>query len=355
MLFLLVCGCPAAPSEVELTIALGAEQVEVQATLRDVRLWTQDPAEALRAFQEVRAPDAPLASKLLRQYPWMPRLQRWEWQVRGEALDLALTGAMPRSEFDTCVARTPEQRTAPEEASSPCRGFPLWRQGDEYRSILDAEPPGLSGPDWIALGATRWPIREQRLQTRVRLASKWLPASSGPALPSFELNAREPEAVSSYVALVERLHRAFIAGDTPACKALQAEAARVLPPRIESLFQAQLRRERLWLIEALVRSQGLQPVKTLPKPLDRRQWVGPVEPEYVPALLPRQRPPEVLLLKLARLSDQAAVRFAGNEETGDRDFTSALDESELQVLCGELSQKAASWRRPCKHLLDTRP
>jgi len=355
VLFLLLCGCPAGPSEVELTIALGADQVEVQATLRDVRLWTQDPAEALRAFHEVSAPEAPLAARLLREYPWMPRLQRWEWKVRGEALDLALTGSMPRSQFEACVAMPPEQRTGTAEEASSCLGFPLWRSGDEYRSILETPPQSLEGPEWIALGATRWPIREQRIQARVRLGSKWLPASRGSALPAFELQAREPEAVSSYLALVERLGRAFSEGDTPACKAIQAEAARVLPPVVLALFQAQVRRERLWLIEALVRSHGLLPVKFLPKPLDRRQYVSTPEPEYAPPLLPRQRPPEVLLLRLARLQDQAAVRFAGNEETGDRDFSSGLDEPELQVLCGELSRKAATWRRPCKHLLDTRP
>src|SRR5688572_27885486 len=49
----LLCGCLVVPSEIELTVELGADQVEVQASLRDIQLWTEDPVEALRIFHNV--------------------------------------------------------------------------------------------------------------------------------------------------------------------------------------------------------------------------------------------------------------------------------------------------------------
>jgi hypothetical protein len=231
----------------------------------------------------------------------------------------------------------------------------MWRSGEEYRSILETPPRSSGELEWIPLGPTRWPVRAERIQARVRIPRRWLPLSEGSALPSFEWQAREPEAIAAYVALVERLHRAFVEGDTRACKALHAEATSALPSSLLVLFEAQMRRERLWLIETLLRRHELPPVLSLPRPMDRRTLFSPPEPEYAPRLLPRQRPPELLLLKLARLHDRTTVRFMGNGETDSRDFISWMDESALQLLCAELPRKTPSWRQPCQHLVDTRP
>lgn len=354
LLLLLVCGCPAAPNEVELTVALGAEQVEVQATLRDVQVWTRDPAEALLAFHEVHAPEMPSVARMLHTFAWMPQLQRWEWRVREGALDLFLVGSMSRARFETCLEMPLEERKRGGEKGSACEGFPLWRSGTEYRAIPEVELDMASKREVVMLGATHWPLQAQRLETRFRPGAQWLTYSRGSALPSFEQEERSSEAVSAYVSLVGRQREAFRQGDTAKCKALQTEAEQALPVQLRALFAHQRRRERLWLLEALLSRHGLAVVKPLPQPLD--SLLSSLKgTDYAAALIPRQRPSELLLLRLARLHDQAAVRFGVNWETGSEDFSASLDETELQQLCGELRRKAPEWKRPCAHLMETRP
>jgi hypothetical protein len=343
------------PREIELTVEPGTEQVEVQATLRDIQLWTEDPVEALRIFHNVHTPDAPQAAELLGHFPWRPQLSRWEWQVRGQALDLVIRGSMPRSRFDACVAMPLEQRGASSTGRSPCYAFPLRLAGEEeYRPAVEASPKGLGTPPWKLLGETRWPARERRIQARVQVdLERFFPPMRQSALPTFQLHASDPEGAAAYMSLVQRYGTAFREGDTPACQALQAEAERALPARLLVLFHAQIRRERLWLLEAFTRLHGLLPVKSVLKPVELR--FGASEQEYAPSLLPRKRPPELSLLRIARLHDQAAVRFGVDWETGQRDFSSWMNEPDLQVLCGELIRKAPAYRQLCKHLLDTRP
>ena len=354
LLLPLLCRCLAVPSEIELTVELGADQVEVQASLRDIQLWTEDPVEALRIFHGVHAPEAARASEMLGHFPWRPQLSRWEWQVRGQALDLVIGGSMPRSQFDACVAMPLEQRGTSSAGRSPCHGFPLRLMEGAYRPAEEASPKGLGTPPWKLLGQTRWPARERRLQARVQVdVEGFFPPMRQSALPAFQLHASDPEAAASYTSLVQRYGAAFREGDTPACQTLQSEAERTLPARLLLLFHAQLRRERLWLLEAFMRQHGLLPVKSVPRPVELR--FGNMEQEYAPSLLPRKPPPETGLLRLARLHDQAAVRFGVDWETGRRDFSSWMNESDLQVLCSELIRKAPAHRRLCKHLLDTRP
>jgi hypothetical protein len=81
-------------------------------------------------------------------------------------------------------------------------------------------------------------------------------------------------------------------------------------------------------------------------------WID--EPEFAAPLLPRQRPPELLLLKLVRLYEAAVVPFGVSWENGDKNFSVSLREDELGALCQELIRRAPAYRRPCKHLLDTR-
>lgn len=354
VLALLICGCPAAPREVELVVNLGLEDVEVQATLRDIQVWTQEPAEALLAVHQIAGPEAPFAASLLRQYAWLPRLQKWEWHVRGDALDLTLLGSMPRSRFDACAALPPKARPDTPPGSSPCAGFPLWKSGEEYHSILDMNHQDPAAADWTPAPrvATRWPVRADRLETRVLLGSRWFRPSSSSALPPYQLQTRAPEVVASYAALIERQRLAFRAGNTADSKAIQAEATKTLSPEVLSLFQAQTRRERLGLIQAMLRRHGIRPAKLLRRPLDQQfDDAGPED--YAPSLIPLKPPPEVLLLRLARIHDQAAVRFGVDWETGTRDFSSWLDESALRGVCEDLSRKASGWRRPCKHLMHT--
>lgn len=71
-------------------------------------------------------------------------------------------------------------------------------------------------------------------------------------------------------------------------------------------------------------------------------------------LLPRQQPPEVLLLKLVRLHDTAAVNFGPDWATGRKEFSLRVNEDHLESLCTQLSRKAPAWRRVCRHLVGTR-
>lgn len=198
-----------------------------------------------------------------------------------------------------------------------------------------------------------WPLDAKRLQVRVLVgkAPGALTPSQGSALPYFRWEAEAPEAVAAYGELVGRLRRDFAAGKTQDCKALQAEADRILPSRLRPLFREQVERERLGLMEALVTQHGLRPVRPLPRPLER-VLARPTE-GFAPALLPSQRPPEVLLLRLARLYDFASVPFGLDTGTGRESFSVSLSESEFQDLCKELGRRAPAWRRPCQHLTDT--
>ncbi|WP_375758600.1 hypothetical protein [Corallococcus exercitus] len=352
-ILLFLCGCPAGPREVELTLTLGAEQVEVQALLRDVQVWTRDPAEGLLAFQQVQRPEAPFAAELLRRYAWLPRLQRWEWRVREEALDLGLVGSMPRADFDTCLAMPVEERTRGPAGTRRCEGFPLVRSGEAYQVAPGLEPSRSREPAPVVITPMRWPLDTRKLQARVLVdkAGGVLAPSQGSALPFFRLEADAPEGVAAYGELVGRLRRDFTAGKTQDCKALQSEADRRLPPRVRSLFREQVERERLGLMEALLTQQGLRPVRALPKPPER-VLTRPAD-VYAPALLPSQRPPEVLLLRLARLYDFASVPFGVDAGDGREPFSVSLGASGLQDLCKELGRRAPAWRRPCQHLTDT--
>jgi hypothetical protein len=246
------------------------------------------------------------------------------------------------------VALSEQQRADASEHPAPCTGFPLWRSGDEYRSILEPRDQEYGEPDWTALGPTRWPLRERRLQTRFRL--KEITSMRGSALPSFQLHSDDPEAVASYVALIERYGTAFRAGDTPACKAIRLEAMRILPPRIFTMFEERVLRERLWLIDAVGTAHMLPPVNSLPTP----QEYALDPPKYASLLLPLQAPPELMLLKLVRLHDQAVAHFGLDWTSGRKKFSLQVDETKLEGLCGELARKAPAYRRLCQHLVGTR-
>jgi len=125
---------------------------------------------------------------------------------------------MPRSQFEECVATPPKQRADAPAGGSACAGFPLWRSGEEYVSLLDSSVRASGVPEGMAQGATRWPIRERRLQTRVHLRTETLSPMRGSALPSFQMQARDPEAASAYVEFIQRYGTAFVAGDSAACK-----------------------------------------------------------------------------------------------------------------------------------------
>lgn len=109
-LLLLLAGCIAAPREVETTLELGAQKVEIDVKVKDIRAIGADDLRQLDTFATFAKWDKDWISEM----PWAPTPAKFEYVANGARLDLALHGSMPRAEFDRCAG-----------ADGGCPSFPV--------------------------------------------------------------------------------------------------------------------------------------------------------------------------------------------------------------------------------------
>lgn len=92
-------GCVAAPRDIEATLELGAQKVEIDVRLRDIRTVHADDLTQLQLFAQFSKWDPNWISDV----PWAPTPTRFEYIGDGGTLDLRMRGSMSRADFDNCA------------------------------------------------------------------------------------------------------------------------------------------------------------------------------------------------------------------------------------------------------------
>ena len=173
----LVVGCLAAPREVETTIDLGPQKVEIDVRLKDIRTSAGNDLNQLRTFGGFVRWDP----KWVEDTPWAPAPTRFEYLADAGRLDLAMHGTMSRADFDTCARAASD--------AGVCNDFPvgLGMAGYSVRpEILNAKSLIIDPK-----AKSTWPADAGRLAYSVILSPKEeLFIKNGPSLQrGFELYA----------------------------------------------------------------------------------------------------------------------------------------------------------------------
>lgn len=233
---LLTLGCLAAPREVETTLELGAQKVEITVRLKDIRTSAPDELNQLRVFNEFSTWDPAWINEL----PWAPAATRFEYASDGGSLELLMHASMTRADFDKCAR-------APADAGL-CVDFPveLGKAGYAVRPEVLALKSLVIDPRQKA----SWPADAGRIGYRVGLsASEEQFIDVGPSLArGFAIHRSAPAVASQTMKKIEASEQVFLQGSLADwTKELSALDACTEQPWC-ALRQEAARREQLRLV-----------------------------------------------------------------------------------------------------------
>ena len=198
----LAVGCLAAPREVETTIDLGPQKVEIDVRLRDIRTEASDDLTQLRVFNEF----ARWNPEWINELPWAPTPTRFEYLRDADAgrLDLAMHGSMSRADFDKCARAAFD--------AGVCEDFPLALGKSGY----SVRPEILSNQGLRVDPKARasWPADAGRIGYRVGLSGRDDPfINVGPSLQrGFALHQSSPASAAETLKKIEASEALFVSG-----------------------------------------------------------------------------------------------------------------------------------------------
>gem|GEM_PF-2925728 len=323
LVFSSLMGCPAAPREVEAIVELGAQRVEIDVRLRDIRTPHADDLTQLQLFEQFSKWDPNWISDV----PWAPTPTRFEYIGDGGTLDLRMHGSMSRADFDKC-ARAPLD-------SGVCEKFPL-----ELGKAGYAVRPELVRELRIDPKArAAWPADAGRISYRFGTNEKFLDdgASLVGGFTTFQVS---PTAAVDAVKKIAANDTVFLDGTVAEwTKALAAIDACTSEPWCALQADA-AGRDQLRLVEAYLRtkaepSEGLEGAP--PRHLDFfRDSVAPLVPKIGFA------PIDDLRLRLAY--DAQLRRFRERGSTGNASWArvcrpDSMKQPALKDFCARLGVK----------------
>ncbi len=245
-------GCLAAPREVETTIDLGAQRVEIDVRLRDIRTSGFDELTQLRVLNEVGRWDPQWINDL----PWAPTPNRFEFLSDAGRLDLAMHASMTRAEFDRCARSGSD--------AGICDDFPI----ELGKSGYFVRPQLLSARSLIIdpKAKASWPADAGRISYRVGLSALEDPfIDSGPSLQrGFELHQSAPELAAQTLKKIEASEELFVRGSVSDwLKEVAALEGCIEQPWCR-LRQEAVRREQMRLVHSYLRTrpeagEGIRP------------------------------------------------------------------------------------------------
>jgi hypothetical protein len=241
--WVLALGCVAAPREVETTIDLGPQKVELDVRLKDIRTSGSRDLAQLRIFSEF----ATWKADWISDFPWAPTPSRFEYLSDGGQLDLAMHASMPRADFDRCARAAAD--------AGVCEDFPL-ELGKAGYSI---RPQVLKTKGLVVdpKAKTTWAADAGRIGYRVPLSDsedKFI--GDGPSLArGFELYRADPAAAAETIKKIDSAEELFDRGSVADwVKELAALGACNVQPWC-GFRQEAARRDQLRLVYSYLKSR----------------------------------------------------------------------------------------------------
>lgn len=193
-------GCVAAPREVETTIDLGPQKVEIDVRLHDIRTSGNNALTQLQLFSEFSKWDP----KWIEELPWAVAPTRFEYASDGGRLDLSMHGTMSRADFDKCARAAYD--------AGVCNEFPVMLSKSGYG--VRPEVLQLASLTIDPKAKAAWPADAGRMSYRVALSPKEEQfIKDGPSLAEgFELHRANPAAADATVKKMEAAESLFVKG-----------------------------------------------------------------------------------------------------------------------------------------------
>jgi hypothetical protein len=326
-----VIGCIAAPREVEATLELGAQQVEIDVRLRDIRTSSTDDLTQLRVFNEF----AQWTPEWVSGVPWAPTPAKFDYQGDAGRLDLAMHGTMARADFDTCARAASD--------AGVCKDFPL-----ELRQTGYAVRPEVLASKSLLVDAKMksfWPADAGRISYRVRLnANDDAFIDHGPSLGrGFELFQSSPKQAAVTLKQIEASEELFVSGSAADWQKDVAGVESCVEPPWCRLRQEAVGREQTRLVYSYLRTQPEAGAGIRVPPKRHIDFLG----ESLTALLPKDRltPIDALRLRVRYDVQLADYREQGWLSLGQSAWGSvcrpdAIKKQSLKDFCARLGVKA---------------
>ncbi len=242
---LALTGCKVAPREIETVLELGAERVDIDVQLRDIRTGSNDDLSQLQLFEALHT----WSPRFTEDLSWAPTPDRYRFSADAGRLSLSMHGTMSRADFERCA-----RGFSLDGGDGACPRFPLHRTATGY-----ALPPGFIEQARLVStpgSKTSWAPDAGVISLVVGLTENTEKVTAGPSLVrGFELFSGAPERASATVALInetekrlnaspgEAWHRAI--GELRACReapwcGLRLEAIRRSQARLVFRYLAEL-------------------------------------------------------------------------------------------------------------------
>ena len=240
----LMLGCLAAPREVETTLELGAQKVEIDVRLRDIRTSSTDDLTQLRVFNEF----AKWNPEWISDVPWAPTPTKFEYLGDAGRLDLAMHGTMARADFDRCARAASD--------AGVCDDFPLELSQAGYA----VRPAVLASKALLIDGKLRssWPADAGRIAYRVRLnGSDDAFIEEGPSLGrGYEVMQASPKEAAQTLKQIEASEELFVHGSVADWLKEVAALEACVEPRWCRLRQEAVGREQTRLVYSYLRTRA---------------------------------------------------------------------------------------------------
>lgn len=305
---LAITACNVAPREVETVITLGAERVDIDVQLRDIRTGERDDLYQLQVFESLSAWE----SRWTEDLGWAPTPDAYRYSADAGRLSLSMHATMKRADFDRCA-----RGFSSDGGEEVCSRFPLRLTSKGY-----AVPDGFVEKQQLVLARgskTSWPADAKVLAVTLGLTEQTEKVTTGPSLlRGYEVFTASPEGARATVKLINETEKRLFAGppeefkkaiaelktctEAPWC-ALRSEAIRRLQARVLNRFLAELPEANVSLPEA---------------PEDPRMMM----PESLRTMVPTDKlaPIDALRLRVRYDIGLEAYRTTGSLEWGGATF-----------------------------------
>ena len=230
-------GCSVGPREVETTIKLGAERVDIDVQLRDIRALPADDLGQLRLYAEYQTWHETWVDDM----KWAPTPNVYRFTPGPGRLGLTMHATMTRAEFDRCGRGFTTDGGVP-----ACNHFPIELGATGYSVETHLKTNKIEVP---AGTKVTWPANTTSMTLRVTVTAEMEKVVEGPSLlRGYELMTSDPANAAQALKQIELSEHRFTDDSAEAWRQFTTDLRACTEVKWCALRQESVRRSQAQLI-----------------------------------------------------------------------------------------------------------